>query len=206
ANGLTTASNVLKLAVSASNPGVQLATDGLQVKPNMASGIKVDGSGVGINTSPANGLTVAGNQLKVAINSGRSGITLKSGGLAASDDLFVKMMAQLYGANFYGEQGKMRAFVTNSNPCYAYIFGKDGYHPITFQGNASAIITLNGSAAKFYFCSMPGAIQMGTQTVEAVNYAIFDVKPKVGSSLIVPCNNSLTRFNWIREHITLNFV
>ncbi|WP_421215166.1 hypothetical protein [Aeromonas jandaei] len=70
AHGLKLESDTLKLAVSASNPGVEVVTDGLKVKPNIAAGIKVEDNGIGINTG--NGLVAANNQINIKLAKGMS--------------------------------------------------------------------------------------------------------------------------------------
>ncbi|MNJ18646.1 hypothetical protein D3C77_129520 [compost metagenome] len=86
AKGLTMDSNQLKVALPASNPGLELTTNGLQVKPNLAKGMEVTNSGVGINTTVANGLTTAGNQLKVALPTSNPGLELTTNGLQVKPD------------------------------------------------------------------------------------------------------------------------
>ncbi|OJB09774.1 hypothetical protein BGV53_29625 [Burkholderia ubonensis] len=258
ANGLTTASSALKLAVSASNPGVQLATDGLQVKVNTASGIKVDGSGVGINTSPVNGLTTASNALKLALVA-NSGVELAAGGLQVKPNmaLGIKVDKDGVGINTSPANGlttassALKLAVSASNPgvqlatdglqvkvntasgikvdgsgvgintspanglttaSNALKLAVSASNPgvqlaadgLKVKANAASGIKVDGSGVGIN--TTPSVNQTGRQTVEAVNYVIFDVRPNVGSKLYVPCNNTLDKSGWYREQITLNAV
>ncbi|HEH9402121.1 TPA: hypothetical protein SIA35_004238 [Aeromonas sobria] len=98
AHGLKLEDNALKLAVSASNPGVEVAADGVKVKANTAAGIKVDtngvgvmanaakgmvveADGVGINTAAAHGLKLEDNALKLAVSASNPGLEVVADGV-----------------------------------------------------------------------------------------------------------------------------
>ncbi|WP_197724847.1 hypothetical protein, partial [Aeromonas veronii] len=68
--GLKLEANALKLAVSASNPGVEVVTDGIRVKANAAAGVRVDGAGVGVVTNNAKGISVDGQGIAVSVGNG----------------------------------------------------------------------------------------------------------------------------------------
>ncbi|MCQ4054447.1 hypothetical protein [Aeromonas sp. SG16] len=85
--GLKLDANQLKLSLSASNPGIELASDGVKVKPNLAKGLLVEAAGVGINTATQHGLRFDGNALKLALSASNPGIELASDGVRVKPNL-----------------------------------------------------------------------------------------------------------------------
>ncbi|WP_157639368.1 hypothetical protein [Burkholderia ubonensis] len=200
ASGIKVDSSGVGVNVQA-NQGLAASSSGLRVVPNAASGIKVDSSGVGINTSVSNGLTTNGNYLRIAIDSGRSGLTIKSNGLSASDDIYIKMTAQLHNASFYGVSGAVAAFVTNTNPCYVYVYGRGGYQPVHYNGNAAA--TLGGIAAGYYFYVKSGVSGPYMYYGEAINFMIFYTSPAAGKTLTVQCGRDPRVTSYSNQNLTL---
>ncbi|WP_157650280.1 hypothetical protein, partial [Burkholderia ubonensis] len=139
------------------------------VKLPANSGLKVDGNGLAVVPDGSKAVAVSGAGVGVVANGAR-GIMVDRDGVGLVDDIFIRVMCQLHGAQLYGFSQYVAAFVVKSdqNWTYAYLYGRGGAIPFIEATQSNCAFIKNINATHYQYTSCTGYAYAFQQIITAI--------------------------------------